>query len=192
MNNNRFNLIGFLVVLPWLLAACGPTLIKDATTRSYVPIQGWTLELRQDVTIPPNRTRVFFQEGRVSYGINEYEPHCQLRVRKISEQPQSVRADRFSIENVFGANGQIVSSDRIQLAAAGAAVVMGGGDGGGDGPSQLIYFYFMGLHADKQPNVTYLVCGGALNDAALARYPTIQDIRTALGDYATLIIPGGS
>jgi len=50
----------------------------------------------------------------------------------------------------------------------------------------------MKLRADKQPNVTYLVCGGALEDAARAKYPTIQDIRTSMGDYATLIIPGES
>jgi hypothetical protein len=151
------------------------------------------LELHQDVTIPSSHTRVFFQEGKLVYGINEYKPHCQLRVWDISKQPQSVHADRFSIEKVFGTVDQIVSNTRIRLAAADAAVITdGGGDGDGDGMSQLIYFYFMKLHADKQPNVTYLVCGGALDDAAFAKYPTIQDIGASMGDYATLIIPGDS
>jgi hypothetical protein len=100
-----------------------------------------------------------------------------------------VHADRFSIEKVFGSVDQIVSSGHIRVAAADAAVVMGGGGSGdGGGMSQLIYFYFMKLRADTQPNVTYLVCGGALDDPAFAKYPTIQDIRTSMGDYATLII----
>jgi hypothetical protein len=191
MQDRRFTVIGLFVACAWLLSACGPMTIRDTATHTFVPIQGWVLELHQDVTIPPNRTRIFFQEGRASYGINEYEPHCQLRVRPISERPQPVHADRFTIEKVFGNVDSIVSNDPIRLAAAGTAVVMGGG-GDGDGPSRVIYFYFMGLHSDKQPDVSYLVCGGALDDAALARYPTLQEIRTAMGDYATLVTPGNS
>ena len=162
--------------------------IKDATNQSYIPIQGWVLELHKDIDIPPRRTRVFFQEGRMLYGINDYKPHCQLRVRDISEQSQSVHADRFTIDNVYGAEDEIVSNDRIRLAAAGGAVIAGG-NGGGNGENRLMYFYFMGLHAEKQTNVTYLVCGGALEDPAFAKYPTIQEIRAAMGDYATLILP---
>lgn len=186
----RVALITFFFSLHWLLLACGPMTIKDAAKQSYIPIQGWILELHQDVVIPPRRTRVFFQEGRMLYGINDYKPHCQLRVRNISEQPQAVHADRFTIDNVYGAEDTIVSSDLIRLAAAGGTVIAGGGgNGGGNGETRLMYFYFMGLHAEKQTNVTYLVCGGALEDPAFAAYPTIQEIRAAMGDYATLILP---
>ena len=184
----RVALITFFFSLHWLLLACGPMTIKDATNQSYIPIQGWVLELHKDIDIPPRRTRVFFQEGRMLYGINDYKPHCQLRVRDISEQSQSVHADRFTIDNVYGAEDEIVSNGRIRLAAAGGAVIAGG-NGGGNGENRLMYFYFMGLHAEKQTNVTYLVCGGALEDPAFAAYPTIQEIRAAMGDYATLILP---
>ena len=91
-----------LFSLHWLLSACGPTTIKDLATQTYIPIQGWALELNQDVVIPAGRTRIFFQEGRLLTGINEYEPHCQLRVRDISDQPRSVQSDRFTIDKVFG------------------------------------------------------------------------------------------
>lgn len=187
MHHNRRHFMKLLAVVPWLLSGCGPTTIKDTATQTYVPIQGWMLELHRDVTIPPGRTRVFFQDGRLSHGINEYKPHCQLRVWEISEHPQSVRSDRFSIEKVFGSFDQIVSNGQLRFVAA-AAVVMGGG-GDGDGMGQLMHLYHMELHADTQPNVTYLVCGGKLDDPAFAKYPTIQDIRTSMGDYATLIIP---
>jgi hypothetical protein len=189
----RLTLIAFILALHWLLLACGPTTIKDTTTQSYMPIQGWILELHQDVVIPPGRTRVFFQKGRMLYGINEFEPHCQLRVRDISEQPQPVHSDRFKLDKVFGTVDQIVTSGHIRLAAAGVTVIAGGGgNGGGDGESRLVYLYFMGLYSEKQPHVTYLVCGGALDDPAIADYPTIQDIRTSLGNYAMLILPGNS
>lgn len=189
MQKHRLTFIRLLVACAWLLSSCGPMTIKDATTQTFVPIQGWVLELHQEVTIPPNRTRLFFQGGRVSRGINEYEPHCQLRVRPISTQPRPVHPDRFSIDKAFGEVDSIVSNGPVRLAAADTAVVMGGG-GDGDGPGQLIHFYYLGLHSDRQPDVSYLVCGGALNDPAFSRYPTLQEIRAALGDYATLVTPG--
>jgi hypothetical protein len=189
MPYTRLTFIAFLFTFHWLLLACGPMTIKDTTTQSYIPIQGWILELHQDVVIPSGRTRVFFQEGRLLYAVNEYKPHCQLRVRDISEQPQAVHADRFTIDKVFGSIDEIVSNDRILLAAAGAAAIAGGG-GNGNGERSLIYFYHMELHADNQPHVTYLVCGGASEEPFLARHPTIQDIYTSMGDYATLILPG--
>jgi hypothetical protein len=186
----RLTIITFLSALHLLLLACGPATIKDTTTRSYIPIQNWVLELSRDVVIPPGRTRVFFQQGSLLYGINEYEPHCQLRIRDISNQPQLVQADRFDIDEVFGTVDQIVTNDRIRLAAVGVTVIAGGGgNGNGNGESRQIYFYFMGLRSDKQPHVTYLVCGGALEEPAIADYPTIQDIRISMGDYATLILP---
>ena len=190
MRFRRVALVNFLFFLHWLLLACGPMTIKDATKQAYIPIEGWMIELHQDVVIPPHRTRTFFQQGRLLYGINELEPHCQLRVRDISEQQQTVHADLFSIDNVFGVLDQIVSHDRIRLASTGDTVVAGGGgNGDGNGESRQIYFYFMALNSAKQANVSYLVCGGALDDPAFAEYPTIQEIRAALGDYATLILP---
>jgi hypothetical protein len=189
MPYKRLTFLTLLSIFLWLLSACGPMTIKDMTTQAYIPIQGWILELHQNVVIPPGRTRVFFQGGRQLNAINEYEPHCQLRVRDLSEQPQTVEADRFTIDRVFGNFGEIVHNDRIRLAAAGVTgVAMGGGDGNGE--NRLIYFYFMGLHADRQPYVTYLVCGGASEEPALARYPALQDIHASMGGYATLILPG--
>jgi hypothetical protein len=51
-----------------------------------------------------------------------------------------------------------------------------------------MYTYFMGLHSDRQPHVTYFVCGGAFEEPALADYPTLQDIQAAMGGYATLTL----
>lgn len=183
----RWMLISLLLSGPWL-SACGPLTIKDTATQTQIPIQRGVLELHRDVVIPPNRTRVFFQDGRLLYGVNEYFPHCELRVRDISEQPQTVQADRFTIDKVFGSLDEIVSNDPVQVAAAGATVIAGGGGGDGNGETRLMYTYFMALHSDQQPQVTYFVCGGAFEEPALTDYPTLQDIQTAMGDYATLTL----
>jgi len=189
MPYKRSTCITLLCTFHWLLLACGAMTIEDTSTQAYIPIQGWTLELHRNVVIPSGRTRVFFQEGRLVYAVNEYNPHCQLTVRDLSEQPQDIHAGRFSIGRVFGTTDEFVSNGRTLLAAAGAAVVADGGDGGGE--RFLIFLYHMELHDEKQPHVTYLVCGGAAKEPFLARYPTIQDIRDSLGEYATLILPEG-
>lgn len=183
----RVALITLFFFLQCLVSACGPVTIKDTSTQSSIPIQGWMLELNQDLVIPSRRTRVFFQAGGLVYGISELEPHCQLRVEDISDQPQTVHAGRFAIVKVYGTLDQIVSNEPVRVAAAGAALIAGGG-GNGNGESRQMYLYFMELQAEKPTPVTYLVCGGALDDPAFAEYPTIQDIRAALGDHATLIL----
>jgi hypothetical protein len=187
-----------MITRPWLLitllfsclwlSACGPLTIKDTTTQSHIPIQRGVLKLHQDVVIPARRTRIFFQDGHLLYRINEYYPHCQLRVRNILEQTQIVQADRFTIDKVFGTLDEVVSNEPVRLAAAGATAIAAGGGGGGNGESRLMYTYFMALHSDRQPQVTYFVCGGAFKEPAFADYPTLQDIRTAMGDYATLTL----
>ena len=162
--------------------------IMDTSTRSYFPIEGWILELHRDVAIPSGRTRVFFQGGRVLYAADEYQPHCQLTVRNLSDQPQTIHAGRFVIERVFGKVGETVSSDSIRLAASVTpALIADGGNGNGEGPQ--IYTYHMKLKSEDQPHVTYLVCGGAADFPALADYPTLQDIHTSLGNLAGLVLP---
>jgi hypothetical protein len=92
---------------------------------------------------------------------------------------------------VFGTTDEVVSADHIHLASTGDTVLVGGGgDGGGNGEIRIMYLYFMALHSERQPDVTYFVCGGAMVQPSLAAYPSVQEIRNAIGDYATLILPG--
>jgi len=172
-----------------LLAACGPLLIRNEVTREYVPLQNASVELHRDVVIPPGRARVFFQDGVVQPAINEYRPHCELTVRNLAERPQTIHADHFTVERgtsdivhvvTTGGVVVVVSAD-FQLSSGG-----GGGDSGGDGEGRLMKIYTLYLHSDRQPDVLSLVCGGAFDLPAQAARPSLQDIKTALGDYATL------
>lgn len=184
----RLTGVTLLIILQALLTACGPVTIRDTDNQLNIPIQDWQLVLHRGVTIPANRTRIFLQNGRLVYGINEFEPHCQIRVKTIAEHTQTIAADQFRIERVFGTEDQVVTSGRIRLAANGGMVMAGGGNGNGE--SRIIYLYFLTLKSDKQPQVSFLVCGGLLDEPPLADYPSVQDIRRSLGDVAELIIPG--
>ena len=83
-----------------LFVACSPLLIRNEATRDYVPLHNASLELHRDVIVPPGKTRVFFQDGVVQPGINEYRPHCELTVRNLIDQPQTIYAGHFTVENV--------------------------------------------------------------------------------------------
>ena len=95
----------------WLLAACGPLVIRDDARKEYVPLRSAVLELHRDVDIPPERTRVFFQDGQVQSGLDEFRPHCELTVRNLLDQPQTVYSDRFLVTRVL--------ADTVQVATAG-------------------------------------------------------------------------
>jgi hypothetical protein len=168
----------------WFLTACGPLLIRNEAGPDYVPLSNASVELHRDVVVPPERTRVFFQEGVVQPSINEFRPHCELTARDLIDRPQTIHADHFSVERV--------TSDIVHVVASGGVVVAVSADfqlangGGGDGEGRLMKIYTLYLHSDRQPQVLSLVCGGAFNLPALASRPTLQDIEAALGDYATL------
>jgi hypothetical protein len=181
--------IAALSVVP-LLAACGQLLIRNEATREYVPLGNASLELHRDVVVPPERGRVFFQEGVVQPGINEFRPHCELTIRKLADRPQTILADHFTVERVSAETVHVVTSGEVVVAVNAAFRLTGGdgGDGGGDGDGEgrQMKIYTLYLHSDRQPEVLSLVCGGAFDLPALATRPTLQDIETALGGYATL------
>jgi hypothetical protein len=175
-----------------LLTACGPLVIRNEATREYVPLQNASLQLHRDVVVPPERARVFFQQGMVQSGVNEYRPHCELTVRNLVNRPQTIHADRFIVERVSADIVHVVTSGDVVVAVNANIQLIsggGGGDGGGDGEGRQMKIYTLYLHSDRQPEVLSLVCGGAFDFPALASRPSLQDIATALGDYATLVPP---
>jgi hypothetical protein len=176
-----------------LLTACGPLLIRNEATREYVPLRGAVLELHRDVDVAPRKARVFFQRGVVQPGVSEYRPQCELTVRNLLDQPQTIRADRFIVTRVSTDIVHVVTTGNvviavnvdIQLTSGGGG---GGGDGGGDGEGRQMKAYVFHLHSDRQPDVLALVCGGAFDIPARAARPGLQEIAQALGDYATLVV----
>ena len=49
-----------------------------------------------------------------------------------------------------------------------------------------MHTYHMKLQSDVHTDAPALICGGAYNFAFYVRYPDLQDMQTALGDYALL------
>lgn len=176
-----------IVLLMFLLQACTPMTIRDTATDGHVPIQTGSLELHREVRFPPERTRVFFQEGEVVPSVNEFKPHCQLEIDPLRDEVQKVRPDHFEVTRITTRIDQVVQREPLRLAALGGSGLFHkvGGDGG---VTRQMQVYLFRLHSARQPQVRALNCGGAFDDPGLAEWPTLQDIARALGDHAVLML----
>jgi len=179
--------VPLLVLLSLLLplAACqsGGPARSEATL--FAQLAGGQFILHRSVSIPPGRVRVIFQQGTAGQGASELQPRCELEVRDILETPQTITAGSYRIGKVRGMQRFVKRlSERIMLAGIGDPVLLA------DDTSNEWYMhtYIMQLQSETQEDAPTLVCGGAYNFAFYARYPTLEEMRVALGDYATLTL----
>jgi len=182
-------MIRTLLALPavlLLLTACQTSGLTGAHATLFGQLSGGTFILHRAVSIPPGSVRVIFQQGVAGHGATELQPRCELEVRRIMETPQTIPAGSFRIGKVRGMQRFVkYQPDRILLAAIDEPVRLAN-----DGDNQwYMYTYRMQLLSDRsQDEAPTLVCGGAYNFAFYARYPTLQEMHEALGDYATLTL----
>jgi hypothetical protein len=173
-----------LVTCPLLLilAACQSILPED-NSLLFRELPGGSFILHRDVTIAPERTRIIFQDGTAAHGASEFEPRCELEVRRLLETPQTIPAGSFRIGRVIGILRYVRQPvGRTLLAAAGDEIRLAGDDSN----EWYMQTYRMQLISEEQPDAPVLICGGEYNFPFYARYPTLQEMRAALGDYATL------
>ena len=180
------NILRYLLLLSVLpaLPACQSSLLVANGDGQFEPLTVTSLVLHEDVRIPPRQAHAAFQRGSQQSGAGEYSPHCELEVRQVFEEAQTVLAGRFEITQIRGVTHYVKRGKHtIHLAA---------GDGfqllADDSNEWIMLAYHFRLHSDTQPNVLQLMCGGAYNFPFFARYPDVEDMRLALGNAATLIL----
>ncbi len=180
----------FKVLLTMVLAAAlsgcaslmGPA--DPASPFFAVPV-GSVLVLHEPVQIPPERTRVWFQGGQATYGRNWYEPACNLEVNLLDRQnAQTVEPGRFTVRRVQ----QMM--EMTDLAPMGRpATAMRAASVDGDGMSYLWLGFHLWLENPDQPNVLRLTCMGEYAAAWEVVPPSVNEIREALGEVASLELP---
>jgi hypothetical protein len=174
------------LILPvLLLTACQSDMLSWRGNLLFSELPGGSFVLHRDVVIAPGLAHIVFQDGTAAHGASEFQPRCELVVKHIMDTPQTIPAGNFRIGRVLG-NQRYVKhpSGGIKLAAAGDAIRLAGDDSN----EWLMYTFRMQLLSDAQAETPTLVCGGAYNFPFYARYPTLQEMRDALGDYATLTL----
>ena len=180
--------IGSLVpILATILAlsACQTGVNVRTGGSLFQALHGAEFILHKDITIGPGRVRVIFQDGVLAHAASEFEPHCEIEVRKIRKEPQIVHAGSYRILKVRGVVHYVMRPSKAILLAA-----VGGAGLASDSSSEWqMYAYHMTLQSDLHQEAPTLICGGAYNYAFYVDYPDMQEIQAALGDYATLKLP---
>jgi len=176
-----------ILILLFSVSGCQPLSSYPINSPYYQPPAGGQLALNQAIEIPPDRATLRFQFGKVVPSVHEYEPHCIFEVRTISEAPQRIKPDMFTITKVRSGS----SIYAAQLSHAGLIPARWVQDFSGP-----MHYYFkteMFLRSEQQPHVLMLTCQHVWvvgTDWSRQRPPTLAEMQQALGTYFTFKLPG--
>ena len=177
MNATRL-LLAAAIALGTGIAGCTTAPVQDESAQYFDLPKGSRLVLNQDIEIPADSARAYVQHGRVlSFPkIDRYRAHCKFEMKRRLDTPQTIKPDTFVVTKMYreinrGTHSGAIMPVAIQLA--------------GGGLSYELYATFFLLNSPTQPNVLGLTCQH-LEDPVSPRYLSIQDIRMALGNVATL------
>jgi hypothetical protein len=137
--------------------------------------------LKQDVTIPAARARLYLQGGRVVGGRNSFRPHCILEVDSVDHAGFPVAAETFDVVRIQRSTVRIALQAGRQRASSVMAVgsYRNGSDRFHDG-------YHFWLQSDRQPSVMRLTCYGVYERPSRLWPPTLEEIGVALGEVGLL------
>ena len=170
-----------------MIAGCqSSSTVRERAGGAFVGLQNATLVLESDLTIPPNRSRVFLQDGGVggeavaSGGFDSYRPHCAIEIRSIDHGGFPVNAGEYRVTRVQRTTVQVVAASRLQVASA------GGGISGGGSASYYDGYHFW-LASDSDPEVRRMSCYGVYAQPFELFPPTLDEINTAIRGIGRLV-----
>ena len=173
------------MVLALLLAGCQSVGVPAGYTRYYRLPPGAVVVLKQPITIPANKVKVYIQNGRVRSSADQYRPFCRFEVYTLQTWPRVVQPDEFLVYR-SGQYRDVVSNDKRRWLAARSWLWLHN-----DLTSPMIFGNQLYLRSAAQPDVYRMLCGH-LQETDAYRRPrnlTIDQIRYALGDLITLRLP---
>jgi len=181
----RVALALFVLLIGAMLSGC-ETRIRQTDPGPWIAIgPGGSLTLNRPIPVPQDRARVFFRDGRLQPMGASQGPSCGIEIRTISRDgPHVIPAGAFTVTRIQPYWTEVAALTprrdplevRLRLASA--------PDGGGTPLIQEGYHLWLGGGPD--PEVMRLTCLGLLQEMWQAQPPTLDEIRTALGELATL------
>src|SRR5574340_31879 len=177
--------IGFGFVL-WL-AGCAGLQSSDPASPHYAYTAGWTVQLNRPLTIPPGAATVRLQYGRIvpRNSVQEYDPFCVVELETVRDEPQTLQPGRFEVWRVTR------SVNPIAVGVKSPLIRVRHGDDDGD-PRFLYFITEFPLRDPAQPNLRGMRCAWnqmAPGNRMLMRHLTLDEIRWALGEWMTVILP---
>lgn len=173
-----------LPILAVLLWACDTPRTYGPQTPYYRFPPGVRLVLNQPLEIPANWATARLQHGRVvPFGhVQEQEAHCIFEISTVRAVPQRVEADAFAVTSVRRSVSELAARPVFFVRSALAD---------DDAPTPIFFKTTFLLHSERQPGVLRMVCqvGPYSDDFARQQHLTVTEIRQALGDVFTLVLP---
>lgn len=183
MQTKRFRTRSLCLLAILLLAGCA------ATSYQYVPRLSteYRLQIRQSFEDLPNGTYLDFQQGQliIPGNLDRWTTYCRLYVYNPAQGPDyrsTVLPGSVAITEVKAA---YYSSDYPSRPFFGDLSW-----GVRDMPAYYLYQVGMRLSAPDQPDLRSLVCYKKWAVPRADQYPTLAEIRRALGDLISIESPG--
>lgn len=169
-----------LLVVALLTACDNSQVVRDENSQFFSVSPGSTFTLNREITIQPDNTSVYLQNGKIEpvSNIDFYKPHCKFELYTISEESRVVNPDTFVVTRIVD-QIEDVSISWPTHAALGMAFA--------DGPVHLTYLTTMYLESKIQPDVFRMNCK-RWDWPATGEYLSINEMRQSLGDYFTLTL----
>jgi hypothetical protein len=169
------------------LGGCGSLSSPNPASPYYAYPPGWAVQLNRVLPIDPGAATVRLQYGRIvpRNGVQEQDPFCIMEVNTLSNEVQLLQPGRFEVVQVTRSMSDITAAAKSPLIKA--RYVYDDGD-----PSFLYFITEFRLRDAAQPDVRSLRCAWnqmAPGNRALMRHLTLDEIRSALGDWITLVQP---
>ncbi|MEW6253742.1 MAG: hypothetical protein AB1716_24105 [Planctomycetota bacterium] len=176
-----------LTVLIALLAGCAALESADPASPHYTYPAGWSVQLERPLTVEPGAATVRLQYGRVvpRNGVQRHDPHCVVELDTVSDGPQVLQPGRFEVLRVS-------RSTRDFFVDAGG-FYRHAGYAGEHAPSFLFFITEFRLRDPRQPALRGMTCAWdqlAPGNFPLMRHLTLDEIRSALGDWMRFLPPG--
>lgn len=175
-------LISLLAIL--ILPACqsGP---YSVDTPYYQIPAGSRIVIRQELAIPANQARVYFQYGRrvKQSDVNQYYPHCWFLSWRIADKQQLISPDKFVITHVQYLEEVVQRQTRLLFASSQQRVFLNSDDS----IAAIEHKTEMTIESEKNPDIRRLICN-QWEDPGDARHVLVSEIRSTLGEFAVLVL----
>ncbi len=178
--------IGIGLVL--MLGGCAGLGSSDPASPYYAYSTGWSVQLHRPLTIPPEAATVRLQYGRIvpRNSVQEQDPFCVVELDTVGNAPQTLQPGHFDVMQVTRSISPVLAGGAHSPFVK-ARLVFDDGD-----PSFLYYITTFRLRDHAQPNLRMMTCAWnqmAPGNRALMRHLSLAEIRSALGDWMSLIPP---
>ena len=171
-----------------VISGCGASFKSNVVRPSVSPAA--IVQVNQQLEIRNRRARVYIQDGAViplGKRIDRWSTYCNVRMQKkhASGEPKlSVLPGQFKITKVIEREDN-TGTQRTYVASLGWFIDVDRNNR----YLNVIYGIEMHLSSAEQPGVRSLICEKRSDNRGFYNYPTLEEIRIALGDTIEIKTP---